>query len=156
MKTILLIIIIVTYAAAAIKGKKCYGKTKLKKRSLYLPCNLISFYSPVASTRRQQRVLSDFESNNHLPTRLPHTVEVSHCSFLFFYSLWFDSIENRVRVYRFSSRRSMHSTTYRFVFVLNDFTLLQNRTASTRLLTLLWSLPSLLPNITNFVYFTPL
>ena len=30
-----------------------------------------------------------------------------------FYSLWFDPTENRTRVYRFSSRRSIHSTTDR-------------------------------------------
>ena len=30
-----------------------------------------------------------------------------------FYSLWFDPTENRTRVYRFSSRRSIHSTTNR-------------------------------------------
>ena len=30
-----------------------------------------------------------------------------------FYSLWFDSTGNRTRVYRFSSRRSIHSTTDR-------------------------------------------
>ena len=32
-----------------------------------------------------------------------------------FYCLWFDPTGNRTRVYRFSSRRSIHSTTDRFV-----------------------------------------
>ena len=60
-----------------------------------------------------------FESRCHLPICLPHktltlliaelqtgiTVNTS------FYSLWFDPTGNRIRVYHFSSRRSIHSTT---------------------------------------------
>ena len=53
---------------------------------------------------------------------LPHTVEASHCSFncrtssreavnTNFFSLWFDPTGNQTRVYRFNSRRSIHSTT---------------------------------------------
>ena len=75
--------------------------------------------------RRQRRDLSVFESSCHLPTCLPHTIEASHCPFncwtssreavnTNFYSLWFDSTGNRTRVYRFSSRRSIHSTTDRY------------------------------------------
>ena len=37
-----------------------------------------------------------------------------------FYSLWFDPTENRTRVYRFSSRRSFHSTADRNRFYLNE------------------------------------
>ena len=35
-----------------------------------------------------------------------------------FYSLWFDPTGNRTRVYRVSSRRSIHSTTDRLVCVV--------------------------------------
>ena len=74
--------------------------------------------------RRQRRDLSVFESSCHLPACLPHTAEASHCPFdcwtssrkavnTNFYSLWFDPTRNRTRVYRFSSRRSIHSTTDR-------------------------------------------
>ena len=74
--------------------------------------------------RRQRRDLSVFESSCHLPTCLPHTAEASHCPFncwtssrkamnTNFYSLWLDPTGNRTRVYRFSSRRSIHSTTDR-------------------------------------------
>ena len=74
--------------------------------------------------KRQRRDLSVFESSCHLPTCLPHTMGASHCLFncwtssreavnTNFYSLWFDSTGNRTRVYRFSSRRSIHSTTDR-------------------------------------------
>ena len=77
--------------------------------------------------RRQRRDLLVFESSCHLPICLPHTMEASHCPFncwtssreavnTNFYSLWFDSTGNRTRVYRFSSRRSIHSTTDRFIF----------------------------------------
>ena len=78
--------------------------------------------------RRQRRDLSVFESSCHPPTCLPHTLEASHCPFncwtssreavnTNFYSLWFDPTGNRTRVYRFSSRRSIHSTTDRFNMV---------------------------------------
>ena len=74
--------------------------------------------------RRQRRDLSVFESSCHLPTCLSHTVEASHCPFncwtssreavnTNFYSVWLDPTGNRTRVYRFSSRRSIHSTTDR-------------------------------------------
>ena len=75
--------------------------------------------------RRQRRDLSVFESRCHLPTCLPHTAEASHCPFdcltssrkavnTNFYSLWLNPTGNRTRIYRFSSRRSIHSTTDRF------------------------------------------
>ena len=78
--------------------------------------------------RRQRRDLSVFESSCHLPTCLPHTAEASHCPFncwtssreavnTNFYSLWFDPTGNRTRVYRFSSRRSIHSTTDRLITI---------------------------------------
>ena len=84
-------------------------------------CNYI-FIHQVALARRQRRDLSVFESSCHLPICLPHTMEASHCPFncrtssreavnTNFYGLWFDSTGNRTRVYRFSSRRSIHSTT---------------------------------------------
>ena len=74
--------------------------------------------------RRQRRDLSVFESSCHLPICLLHTMEASHCPFTCwtssrkavntnFYSLWFDPTGNRTRVYRISSRRSIHSTTDR-------------------------------------------
>ena len=81
--------------------------------------------------RRQRRDLSVFESSCHLPICLPHTMEASHCPFSCwtpsreavntnFYSLWFDSTGNRTRVYRFSSRRSIHSTTDRLTWSITD------------------------------------
>ena len=74
--------------------------------------------------RRERRDLSVFEWSCHLPTCLPHTAEASHCPFncwmssreavnTNFYSLRFDPTGNRTRVYRFSSRRSIHSTSDR-------------------------------------------
>ena len=74
--------------------------------------------------RRQRRDLSVFESSCRQPTCLPHTMEASHCPFNCWtssreamntniYSLWFDPTGNRTRVYRFSSTRSIHSTTDR-------------------------------------------
>ena len=74
--------------------------------------------------------LFGFRSSCHmrhaqLPTRVPtHTVEALHCLVLFwassrkavnvnFYNLWFDPTGNQTRVYRFCSRRSIHSTTDR-------------------------------------------
>ena len=76
--------------------------------------------------RWQQKDLSVFESSCHLPTCLPHIMEASHCPFncwtssreavnTNFSSLWFDPTGNRTRVYRFSSRRSIHSTTDRLI-----------------------------------------
>ena len=81
--------------------------------------------------RRQRNDLSVFESSCHLPICLPHTMEASHCPFncwtssreavnTNFYSLWFDSTGNRTRVYRFSSRRSIHSTTDRLIRFYNN------------------------------------
>ena len=75
--------------------------------------------------RRQRKDLSVFESSCHLPTCLPHTAEASYCPFncwtssrkavnINFYSLCYDPTGNRTRVYRFSSRRSIHSTTKAF------------------------------------------
>ena len=74
--------------------------------------------------RRHRRDLSVFESSCHLLTCLPHTAEASHCPFNCWtssreavktnlYCLWFDPTGNRTRVYRFSSRLSIHSTTDR-------------------------------------------
>ena len=37
-----------------------------------------------------------------------------------FYSLWFDPTGNRTRVYRFSSRRSIHSTTDQYNLFITD------------------------------------
>ena len=87
-------------------------------------CNC-NFIHQVASARRQQKDLSVFESSCNLPTYLPHTAEASYCPFncgtssreavnTNFCSLSFDPTGNRTQVYRFSSRRSMHSTTDRF------------------------------------------
>ena len=56
---------------------------------------------------------------------LTHTVEGSHCTFncwtssreavnINFFSFWFNPTGNRTRVYRFRSRRSIHSTTDRY------------------------------------------
>ena len=67
-----------------------------------------------------------FQSSCHLPTCLPHTVEASQCPFncwmssrkavnTNFYNFWFDQTGNRTRVYRFSSRRFIHSTTDRLL-----------------------------------------
>ena len=79
--------------------------------------------------RRQRKDLSVFESSCHLPTCLPLSAEASHCPFncwtssrkavnTNFYSLWFDPTGNRIRVYRFSSRRSIHSTTDRLKLII--------------------------------------
>ena len=65
-----------------------------------------------------------FRSSSQATTCLPHTMEASHCPFncwmssrkvvnTNFYSLWFDPTGNRTRVYRFSSRRSIHLITDR-------------------------------------------
>ena len=45
-------------------------------------------------------------------------VKQESCENQFFYSFWFGPIGNRTRVYRFSSRRSIHSTTDRLVIYL--------------------------------------
>ena len=104
---------------------------------------LLQLYShfnyQVASARTRHRDRLVFESSCPLPTCLPHTVKASHCSFQCltsskeavntnFYSLWFDPTGNRIRIYRFSSRRSIHSKTDR----LNDviYSLLQNKFVS--------------------------
>ena len=83
---------------------------------------VITFYSPSCLNQGQRRDLSVFESSFHLPICLPHTMEASHCPCNCwtssreavksnFYSLWFDPTGNQTHVYRFSSRRSIHSTT---------------------------------------------
>ena len=65
-----------------------------------------------------------FWSSSQAATCLPHTAEASHCPFICwtssreavntnFYDLLFDPTVNRTRVYRFSSRRFIHSTTDR-------------------------------------------
>ena len=90
---------------------------------------VITFYSPSCLGQEVAKDLSVFESSCHLPTCLPHTVEL-HTVLLIaerpagialnsnFYSLWLDPIGNRTRLYSFSSRRSIHSTTYRFMLVV--------------------------------------
>ena len=66
-----------------------------------------------------------FRSASQAATCMPHMAEASHCPFncctssreavnTNFYSVWFDPTGNRTRVYRFSSKRSIHSTTDRF------------------------------------------
>ena len=58
------------------------------------------------------------------PATCPYVVEASHCPFntssrepvnTNFSSLWFDPTVNRARVYCFSSRRSIYTTTDRFM-----------------------------------------
>ena len=96
-------------------------RTKIKSQVI-----VVTFYSPSFLGQKTTKGLSVFESSCHLPTCPPHTVEASHCPFnnwtssreavnTNFYSLWYDPTENRTRVYRFSSRRSIHSTTDRFL-----------------------------------------
>ena len=81
---------------------------------------------------RQQRRLSFYESSGHLPTNLPNTEEDSHCPLLMLnvkhesyecqiYSLWFGPAGNRTRVYRFSSRLFINSTTNRCEFRSRDW-----------------------------------
>ena len=91
------------------------------KDSLWLSLlTVITFYSPSCLGQ---------ETRLKLPpaTCLPHTMETSHRFFncwttsrevvnTKFYSLWFDPIGNWTRVHRFSSRRSIHSTTDRFKY----------------------------------------
>ena len=74
--------------------------------------------------RRQRRDLTVFEQAvtcipvYHTQRRL-HTVpliaerQAGKLGIPIFYSLWFDPIGNRIQVYRFSSKRSIHSTTDR-------------------------------------------
>ena len=89
---------------------------------------VITFYSP--SCLGQETAKGLFGLRVKLPPAHLSTThdEASHCPFncwtssreavnTNFYSLWFDSTGNRTRVYRFSSRRSIHSTTDRFVRV---------------------------------------
>ena len=85
-------------------------------------CIVITFYSP--SCLGQGTAKGPFRSSSQAATCLPHTAKSSYCPFncwtssreavnTNFYSLWYDPTGNRTQVYRFSSRRSTHSTTDR-------------------------------------------
>ena len=69
----------------------------------------------------------------HLSTCIPHTAKASRCPFKCwmssreavntnFYNLWFDLTGNRALVYRFSRRRSVHSTTDRLNYPMVTLT----------------------------------
>ena len=107
----------------------CYSKNSTLTPILSFLKNLlrivigITFCSP--SCLGQETAKGPFSLPSQAVTCLPHTAEASHCPFncwtsskeavnTNFYSLWFDPAGNRTRVYRFSSKRSIHSTTDRF------------------------------------------
>ena len=70
-------------------------------------------------------IFSVFESSCLMLACLPHTLDALHSPFncrtsiregvnTNFYSLWFDPTWNRTEVYRFNSRRFIHSTIFPF------------------------------------------
>ena len=81
-----------------------------------------------ALARRQQSDFSVFEPSCHLPTCLSHMVEASYFHFLLLnaeqesceYQCLKSLTESGNRVYRFSSRFSIHSTTNRFCLAKLD------------------------------------
>ena len=85
---------------------------------------VITFYSPSCLGEETAKGPFSLRVSCHLPICIPHTEEASHSPFdcwtssrkavnTKFYCLWFDPPWNRTRVYRFSSRRPIHSTTDR-------------------------------------------
>ena len=102
------------------------------------------FYSLKCLGQRQKRDVSVIESSCHLPTCPSHAVEALHCLFgiadrqagklsvPIFGIFGFDPTGNQTRVYRFSSRRSIYSTTDR-VIELHKFSKEHRTTFSTQI-----------------------
>ena len=99
----------------------------IEKKCIY--CNYYTVYLPVCEVvlARSHDSKGNLGSSSQAATCSPHTEEVSLCNFLLlnikqvgseavntnFYNLWFypTLIEPQSTLYRFSSRRSIYSTT---------------------------------------------
>ena len=92
------------------------------KTSLIVIITKLHFYPPSCLGQDAAKIRSSICPPVYHSHLLPHTVEASYCPFnswtssrkavnTNFYGLWFDPTGNRTRVYRFSSRRSIHLNT---------------------------------------------